>query len=111
MEIQWSEGQTKITQNNMLNKLRTVCVCVCVCVYSLLQYLLFSSALSKKGAISIHAMAPKFLQAFPQTHVLVIFTQSMWNIEEECKVVPDKDICTDTLAEKKREKKFLSQET
>ena len=25
----------------------------------------------------------------------------MWNIEEECKVVPDKDICTDTLAEKK----------
>ena len=49
-----------------------MCVCVCVCVYSLLQYLLFSSALSKKGAISIHAMAPKFLQAFPQTHVLVI---------------------------------------
>lgn len=31
----------------------------------------------------------------------------MWNIEEECKVVPDKDICTDTLAEKKeREKVF-----
>jgi len=41
----------------------------------------------------------------------MVFTQSMWNIEEECKVVPDKDICTDTLAEKKREKKFLSQET
>ena len=91
---------------------------MCVCVYSLLQYLLFSSALSKKGAISIHAMAPKFLQAFPQTHVLVIHSFIYYGIysinviiEEECKVVPDKDICTDTLAEKKREKKFLSQET
>lgn len=30
----------------------------------------------------------------------------MWNIEEECKVVPDKDICTDTLAGKKERESF-----
>ena len=85
-EVYWKSSgvkdRPKFTWNHMLNKLRTVFVYIYVCVYicmyvyiyiySLLQYLLFSSALSKKGAISIHAMDPKFLQAFPQTHVLVI---------------------------------------
>lgn len=73
-EVYWKSSRVKdrpkFTENHVLNKLRTVSLYIYV--YSLLQYLLFSSALSKKGAISIHAMARKFLQAFPQTHVLVI---------------------------------------
>ena len=75
-EVYWKSSgvkdRPKFTQNHMLNKLRTMRVYIYIYIYSLLQYILFSSALSKKGAISIHAMAPKFLQAFPQTHVLVI---------------------------------------